>query len=463
MSDVRGFLRRRSLRARITIAFVASAMGLVLVVGLGTYVTVRAILQDQHLESSTRQTIFGLLFARDFVESDASRSQRAVSLLRSREDLEALATVGDSWFSSSLSLTPDAIPAGLRELVADERLGYQYGELGSERALVFGAPLPPPGVDLYLFFPLRDVDRTLRLLARVLTVMGLASIAVAAIVAQRLSRRILLPLAEVSRAAQRVADGMLETRVTAASTDELGALAASFNQMTAALQERIGRERLFVANVSHELRTPLASLEATSSLLIARRDELSPTAKEAVDLVVEDVDGLRRLLEELLETSQLDAGTAPIRWEHVDLRALVEAVAARRRRQVVVEGPQVATFADKVRLERIVGNLLDNAFEHGGGVDVRVRLIHDEYTCRVQVSDGGPGILPADLRRVFDRFFKADVSRTRGKGGVGLGLSIALQSAQLLGGTIEVRSTHGQGSTFTLLLPLRVTKPEEDA
>ncbi len=457
-----GYLRRRSLRARITIAFVASATGLVLVVGAGTYVTVRTILEDQHLESSTRQTIFGLLFAREFVGGDAARSQRAVSLLRSREDLDALATVDGSWFSSSLSLTPDAIPEGLRRLVADERLGYEYGRLGDDRVVVFGAPLPPPEVDLYLFFPLRDVDRTLRLLARVLTVVGVVSVVVAAIVAQRLSRRILHPLAEVSGAAQRVAEGQLDTRVTAASTDELGALAASFNRMTAALQERIARERRFVANVSHELRTPLASLEATSSLLHGRRDELSPTAREAVDMVVEDVDGLRRLLEELLETSQLEAGTAQIRWEPVDLRALVEAVAGRRRRSVGVEGPDVTTFADKVRLERIVGNLLDNAFEHGGGRDVHVRLHRDGHTCRIEVSDRGPGIAREDLPRVFDRFFKADASRTRGRGGVGLGLSIALQSARLLGGTIEVRSAPGEGSTFTLLLPLRETRPEED-
>ena len=442
-------------------AFVASATGLVLVVGVGTYVTVRTILEDQQLEGATRQTIFGLLFAREFVGTDAARSQRAVSLLRSREDLEALATVGESWFSSSLGRTPAAIPPELRGLVANERLGYQYAEVGSGRAVVFGAPLPPADVDLYLFFPLRDIDRTLRLLARVLTVTGFTSVLVAAVVAQRLSRRILRPLAAVSDAALHVADGLLETRVAPESADELGGLAESFNRMAAALQERIRRERRFVANVSHELRTPLSTLEATSGLLVAHRDELSPTGREAVDLVAEDVAGLRRLLEELLETSQLEAGTATIRWERVDLRALVEAVAARRRRDVPIEGPRVETYADKARLERIAGNLLDNAFEHGGGVDVRVSVGQDLQGCSIEVSDGGSGIGRQDLPRVFDRFFKADDSRTRDRGGVGLGLSIALQSAQLLGGTIEVRSAPGERTTFTLVLPIRRTKPED--
>ncbi len=459
MIGARDFLRRRSLRARITMAFVASAAGLALVIGVGTYLTVAKILEDQHLEGATRQTIFGLLFAREFVGDDASRSQRAVSLLRSLEDLDALATVGASWFSSSLSLTPEAIPDGLRALVAQEKLAYEYARVGPDRAVVFGAPLPPPGVDLYLFFPLRDVDRTLRLLARVLTVIGLASVLTAAAVAQRLSRRILQPLAAVSEAAQRVADGLLETRVASASADELGALADSFNDMAAALEERIGRERRFVGNVSHELRTPLSTLEATSALLVARRDELSPQAREAADLVAEDVAGLSRLLEDLLETSRLDAGTAVLRWERVDLWALVEAVAARRRQQVPLEGSRVVTFSDKARLERIVGNLIDNAFAHGGGSDVRVRITVAGERCRIEVIDHGPGIAPQDLPHVFDRFFKADTSRGRDRGGVGLGLSIALQSARLLGGDIQARSRPGVETVFTVVLPLRSEGP----
>lgn len=455
MSGSRGFLRRRSLRTRITVAFVASAAGLALVIGAGTYLTVAKILEDQHLEGATRQTIFGLLFAREFVGDDATRSQRAVSLLRLREDLDALATVGGSWFSSSFSITPDAIPDGLRALVVQEKLAYEYSRLGPDRAVVFGAPLPPKGVDLYLFFPLRDVDRTLRLLARVLMVIGVASVFAAAAIAQRLSWRILRPLAAVSEAAQRVADGLLQTRVPSASADELGALADSFNEMAAALEERIARERRFVGNVSHELRTPLATLAATSELLVAHRDELSPEAREAADLVAEDVAGLSRLLENLLETSSLDAGTATLRWERVDLWALVEAVTSRRRREVPVEGSPVVTFADKARLERIVGNLIDNAFEHGGGSDVRVRISNDGERCRVEVMDHGPGIGPEDLPHVFDRFFKADVSRARDRGGIGLGLSIARQSALLLGGDIEARSRPGVETVFTLVLPLR--------
>jgi two-component system sensor histidine kinase MtrB len=221
------------------------------------------------------------------------------------------------------------------------------------------------------------------------------------------------------------------------------------------------RERRFVANVSHELRTPLATLEATSGLLSEHRDELSPAGREAVDLIVEDVSGLRRLIEELLEVSELDAGRASVAWEKVELRTLARAIVRRRRLDVPVEGEPVSTFADKARLDRVLGNLVDNAYEHGGGQGVRLEVGRDDGWSHVAVRDAGPGIASEDLPRVFERFFKTDASRSREQGGVGLGLALALENARLMGGTIEVESVPEGGSTFTLRLPVRSAPPEE--
>jgi two-component system sensor histidine kinase MtrB len=353
------------------------------------------------------------------------------------------------------------VPPALRELVEQEKLGYQFTTIDETRTLVFGAPLPPEGVDLYLFYPLADIDETLSLLARVLFVVGVAGLVVASLLALRVSRRILLPLGAVSAAAHRVAEGLLETRVEAPSEDELGVLAASFNEMASALQEMIVRERRFVANVSHELRTPLATLEATSGLIAAHRDELSAPGREAVDLIVEDVSGLRRLVEELLEVSELDAGRAKVAWEEVELRALAQAIMRRRRREdVPVIGEPVSTFADKARLDRVLGNLVDNALEHGRGEGVRLEIGRDDGACHVTVRDRGPGIPAEDLPRVFERFFKADSARSREQGGVGLGLALALENARLMGGTIDVESEPEGGSTFTLRLPMRSAPPE---
>jgi len=455
VTTARGPIRHRSLRVRITLTYVVSAAVLVVVMSAATYFTVQRILESQRVTSATRQTVFALLFARDFVGIDPERSQRVISLLQRRESLEAMVVEADGWFSSSLSLTPAALPPELRDLVAEERLAYQETEVSGERVLVFGAPLLPPGVDLYLFFSLDDLDETLALLARVLLAVGLVVVLAAAVLAQRVSRRLLQPLAAVSVAAQRVAEGLLETRVITPSQDELGVLAASFNQMAGGLQRLIERERRFVASVSHELRTPLATLATTSELLLAHRDELDPSGREAVDLIVEDVEELRRLVEELLEVSELDSGKAHVNLEQVDLRALVDAIVARRRVDVQVEGPSVVTLTDKARLERVLGNLVDNAFSHGGGADVRVRVGATDGLCEVAVSDRGPGIPPQDVPRLFDRFFKSDDARSREGGGVGLGLAIALQNAQLLGGTIEVRSDPGQETVFRVILPLR--------
>jgi two-component system sensor histidine kinase MtrB len=438
---------------------VAAAVLLTATLSAATFLTVGRVLENNRVRSDTRQTIFALLFAREFLASNPGRQQRLVTLLQTREKFDAMVTTGTDWVSTEFSLTPDVVPGALRALVGRERLGYQYVHLAGIRTLVFGSPLPAPRTDLYLFYSLEDVDQTLGLLARVLTVVGIAAVLAAAVLAQLVSRRILRPLAAVSEAARRVAEGLLETRVETSSADEVGLMAASFNRMAAALQEMLARERRFVAAVSHELRTPLTALHTTSQVLAARRDELPPPAREAADLVAEDVANLKRLVEELLEISELDAGGPTLGLEDVELRSVAEAVVRRRRRDVPIDGSLVVR-ADKARLERILGNLVDNAFQHGGGRDVRIRIGRQDHAGTIAVTDRGPGVAPEDLPHLFERFYKADRSRSRGGGGIGLGLAIADQNARLLGGTLEVSSRPGEGSTFVLRLPL---SPDQEA
>jgi two-component system, OmpR family, sensor histidine kinase MtrB len=456
------FFRRQSLRVRITLSFMVAAALLTAVLSLVTYFAVRTVLENSRVSSSTRQSVFALLFAREFLTGQPGRPQELVSLLQSRENFDAMVIEPEGWFATAISLTPDSVPGNLRVLVSQERFGYQYTQLARGRTLVFGGPLPPPGTDLYLFYSLESIDRTLGLLGRVLGIVGLGVLAVAILLAQRVSRRILRPLAGVSDAARRVAEGLLETRVEASSGDELGTLATSFNQMASALQDMLARERRFVAAVSHELRTPLAALRATSEMLASRRHELPPAAAEAADLILEDVADLRLLVEELMEVSELESQRASVRWEMVDLHRLASTVLRRRRRSETVEGTVVTTYADKARVERIVGNLVDNAVEHADGAGLSVTLGSDNGFCKLAVADTGPGIPPEDLPHLFERFYKADRSRSRDHGGIGLGLAIAAQNARLLGGTISAESRPGQGSTFTLRLPLREEPPGDE-
>jgi signal transduction histidine kinase len=455
------FLRGRSLRWRITLAFVASGFFLAVILSVATFFTVRSFLENQRVKSSTRQTIFGVLFAREFLQQDRGNTEDVVSLLQTRGGFDALITQpNQTYLATSLSLTPAAIPTGLRNVVSRERIGYEFTQVRQTRELAFGAPLPPPDTNLYFFYSLADIDKTMSVILRALVVAGFAVVLISAVLAQRVGGRILKPLHEMSAATQRVAEGLLETRVHAASTDEVGVLAASFNQMAEAFQQMLERERRFVANVSHELRTPLSTLRTASELLEAHREEFPPSSREAVDLIADDVANLGRLVEELMEVSEVDAGKAIIRWEEVDLRALASAVVLKMRLHTSIDGPAVVTMSDKARLERIVSNLVHNAFEHGGGTDVHVRIGEQNGTCQVAVSDGGPGISAEALPHLFDRFFKADRSRTRERGGIGLGLAIAFENARLLGGTIKAESPSGGPTTFTVVLPRRSSPPE---
>jgi two-component system sensor histidine kinase MtrB len=449
------FLRGIGLRTRILLTFILTAVLLSVVVSTATYTAVRSTLTNQRVTSSTRQTIFALLFAREFLGDDPAQVRRAVSLLRTREGFDALITTADSFFATTLSITPESIPPGLAEEVRRERLAYTTADpSGFGDALVFGAPLPPEGVNLYLFYSLGDVQRTLSLLARVLIVVSAIAVLVVGLVARRLSRRVIQPLAAVDSAARRVAEGLLETRVeTQSDDDEVGSLASSFNQMAAALQRRIQQERRFVAAVSHELRTPLTTLQASTDVLRAHGEELSPSGREALGLVSEDVEGLSHLVQELLELSELEGGRRTVDAYPVDLRTLAETLVRRRRYDAKVLGPRVTVRSDKSSLERIVGNLLDNAYTHGEGRAVRVRTAEADGRAVLEVSDRGPGIPAEALPDIFERFTKADASRSRERGGIGLGLAIAHQNARLLGGRLEVGPAPGGGATFTLSLP----------
>lgn len=448
-------VRRQPLRVRIMLTFATGAVLLTLTVSLVTYFTVRSVLYDQAVGAATHQTSFTAHLAVDYLGRHPGQSRALLRLLEGHKSFDALIVGPAGSFTTNRGLGPSDVPAALgsRDVPADHVVTTVHGT----GQLVYAAPLGATGMTLYLFFPLGDIDQTLSLLAHVLTGVSLAVVLIAIIASQRLAGRILRPLTQVSVAARSIAEGLLDTRIEASSSDEVGLMAASFNRMAAELQELLEKDRRFVANVSHELRTPLAGLQATSELLAARRAEMPPETREAVDLIVEDVVDLRRLVEELMELSAIDSKKAHLRWERIDVLAAVRAIAAKRRLETEVQGPSIETYLDKARLERIVGNLLDNAVEHGEGREITVRLRPANGSFLVQVRDRGPGISPEDMGSLFEPFYKADRSRTRDRGGIGMGLPIARENARLMGGDVTVTSRVGEGATFTVSLPRRET------
>jgi two-component system sensor histidine kinase MtrB len=376
-----------------------------------------------------------------------------VDAYKSRGDFLTVATRGGETFLSSASVSLRSVPAGLRAIVGRGDLGYERATVAGDRFLVTGAPAAN-GRKLYFFFPENGLRHELSLLRNVLFGGVGILVLLAALAGVVLARSTLRPVARASAAAQSLAEGLLETRLPVEGKDEFGVWAESFNEMAAALEAKIAalsaaqaRERRFTADVAHELRTPLTALLGEASLLADHLDRMPPAARRPAELLIADVARLRKLVEDLMEISRFDAGAESVHAEEVDVAALVRAAVRARGwdDRVRLEGDGLRVTSDPRRLERIVANLVDNALEHGGS-SVSVRIGENE----IEVADDGPGIPSEHLPHVFERFYKADASRSGV--GTGLGLAIARENAILLGGELEVASEPGQGTRFTLRL-----------
>ncbi|GAA2255875.1 ATP-binding protein [Streptomyces amakusaensis] len=315
----------------------------------------------------------------------------------------------------------------------------------------------------------------------------------AAVLALLAAGTVLRPVRKLGRATRELAAGDLGSRVAVTGHDELADLARTFNETADALQasdaelrEQEARARRFVADVSHELRTPLAAMTMVATVLEEDADQLPPDAARAARTVGAETARLARLVEDLMEISRFDAKAVRLNAAETDLADTVRASLALRGwtdrvRTRLDEG--VRAVVDRRRIDVIVANLVGNALRHGAP-PVTVTLRTDRAAgggtggewVTLEVADHGPG-LPAQAReRVFDRFYKADESRTRGAAddsgqGSGLGTAIALENARLHGGTIEVAdasdaSGTGEGSrrgaVFTLRIPLRRTEEETE-
>ncbi len=236
-----------------------------------------------------------------------------------------------------------------------------------------------------------------------LAVGALLLILLALAAARAVARSVLAPVEEAAEAAERIRTGDLSARVAVTSDDEFGNWAEAFNRMAATLESTIAsleaaqdQNRRFVADVAHELRTPLTALVAEASIVGAHLDDLPPESRRAAELLVTDVRRLRTLVEELMELSRFDAGAEQVEVVPVDVRRLVGAVVtARLPAARILPGEDITIESDPRRLERILGNLLDNAREHGGAADVRVTVARaGERGHRSRSRTAGPGSRP---------------------------------------------------------------------
>lgn len=373
------------------------------------------------------------------------------------------------------------IPPALRTEVRDKSVEAEtYVTIRRDgpnvRALVIGAPLTAATgetYELYYVFPLTSEQKTLHLVRATLEAAGGALVLLLAAVAALVTRQVVTPVRMAARVAGRLAAGNLEQRLTVRGEDDVARLAASFNGMARALQRQIAQleelsrvQRRFTADVSHELRTPLTTVRMAADLLYDARSAFPPAAARSAELLHAELDRFEALLVDLLEISRYDAGVAVLEPEPVDLADVVREVvadeAARAARQGcmldlsgVPDTPVVAEV-DPRRVRRALRNLVENAVEHGEGRPVEIVLAADEAAVAVRVRDHGVGLSAEDCSRVFQRFWRADPSRTRVTGGTGLGLSIAFEDVRLHGGRLQAWGERGRGAAFRLALPRRV-------
>jgi two-component system sensor histidine kinase MtrB len=462
---------RGRLRRRLTVAFMLAAGISAAALAAGSYLLVRDSRLDDSLDRSLEQARATLVLAATILagSSDPAAAEELVDALGRRAGFDAVVLAEGESVSTSLSLGEAQVPEDLQRMVAEGSLAYQRVEINDEHELVVGGQPFGSEAEVYLFFSEEQIYADLRELAIVLFAGTGVLVILAGIFGALLARRTLRPVAQASSAAHFLAEGLLDTRLPVERRDEFGAWAASFNEMAEALEQKIealseaqARERRFTSDVAHELRTPITALMNEAALLRQHLDSMPPDARRTGELLVRDVARLRRLVDELLEISRLDAGREAVEPARVDLSRLVAGMLRARGwdGQVALSGDDLVLDTDPRRLERIVSNLVENALEHGGdGASVTLR--REDGAAEIAVADRGPGIDAEHLPHVFDRFYKADPART-GKGS-GLGLAIARENARLLGGDISVESVLGLGARFTVRLPVTRSLPSGEA
>ncbi|MER5257452.1 ATP-binding protein [Streptomyces sp. NPDC002855] len=284
------------------------------------------------------------------------------------------------------------------------------------------------------------------------------TVAVTAFAATRLTR----PLRALTAATQRMKTGEAAEPVTArsaGSAGEIRQLADAFNDMAAHRKALEDQRQAMVSDVAHELRTPLSNIRGW---LEAAEDGVVATDPELVSSLLEEALLLQHIVNDLQDLAAADAGTLRLHREPVHASDVVDQVAAAHQQGAEAAGVRLSATtlgdpcftADPLRLRQAIGNLVSNAIRHtpeGGSVTISCRATLDAVV--VEVADTGTGIAPDDLPHVFDRFWRADKSRTRATGGSGLGLAIVRQLVEGHGGTVTARSTPGEGAVFTVRVP----------
>jgi signal transduction histidine kinase len=449
--------QRRSLRlrTRVTLFFSLTALVAGLALAVVTYAVARSFLVDQRSETILTQAVANATSVRSTLLQippvpDPQVDALVKSLKKSSEGFAFLRVSGKDPSVSDAAFPITAYPAELKTYVAQGGSATQRFSVEGEPFMAVGINIPAAHAQYFEAIPLRDTDRALRAIGTALAIGAAVTTIFAGALGWSTSRRLLRPISRVATTAGEIASGGFDARMAPESDPDLARLAKSFNDMADAVQTRFEREARFASDVSHELRSPITALTAAVEVLDGRRTDLPDRTQQALDVVVGQVRRFDQMVMDLLELSRIDAGSTELIREEVDVEELVSRIAQRYGfGDTPIEiDPKVpkTVRVDKLRFERILANLLENAREHAGGPS-RVKVEpHGRHGMALSVDDVGPGVARGERVRIFERFARGSAARHRV--GTGLGLALVAEHAHAHGGEAWVEDRPGGGARF---------------
>ncbi len=453
-----------SLRARLTILYSSLVGGILLLFGVVVYQLVSINLINQIDELLVQTAV-------DLVDNTEFNAIGGLDMASEPEFELATNVYIQLWERDAGLRFASASILHLRDPLAPlDRLPaapiYRNVHIGAARLRILSVPLSLGNRvvgTLQVGVNLAFVEATQKALLTVLIVGTLTSMILAGFALWVATYRALASLDRATDAALQItrADD-LSQRIPydAPAGDEIGDLVRAFNQTLGRLENLFHTQRRFVADVGHELRTPLTVIKGNATLL----RKMGCSDEEALGSIESEVDRLTRMIGDLLLLASVESGKLPLAHQLVELDTLLlevmqqtRVLALDRIKMRLGNIDQILVCGDRDRLKQVLLNLIDNAIKYTPlGGEVVVGLEKFDQRCQITIIDTGPGIPPEDLPHIFDRFYRAEKSRTRshdGKG-FGLGLSIAYWIVKHHDGIIEVESTMGQGTTFYVWLPL---------
>lgn len=456
---------KRKLATKLILAFTLIAVATAALVGAIIWFTSPARLSDlvvrQQLATYKRYLV-------DYYEANGTLQ----GIERSFPPVEVpFAFPGDAGSGATFGIErriPFVVIDENHRVVLAYRPEYLLGMLVTSERLVKAVPIEVEGkVVGYILTPPERPGFTpeelayLQQMYRALALAAIAAVGIALVVGALLASSLTRPLRELKQAAQRMAGGDLDQQVVIRSQDEIGELGQTFNQMSRELAHSNRMRRQMTADIAHDLRTPLTVI---AGYVESMRDGVLAPTPQRLEVIYAEIERLQRLVEDLRTLSRAEAGELTLNRQMLPAGRLLQQAAAvfqhqaeqrgvRLQVQVAPDLPEI--WVDEPRMMQVLGNLMTNALRYtpqGGAVTLLAGRDGDRAV--LQVSDTGSGIPPEDLPHVFDRFYRGDPARSEQNGESGLGLAIARAFVQAHGGEIGATSQPGQGSTFTISMPL---------